>query len=407
MSIEKLIFLFVFSLMEILLFVKSIIILENSTILKRLIDFFERLLYYEGKGGVAMIFNKPIVDSHVHIETRDSERTEKMLLEMKEIGVKEIAALSIVCSPDYGIEQNLLVLKWKRDSRDVKVRAFGCFHEVDSYAELPYEKQAEALLDMGCDGIKFLQMKPNYRRIIGKGVCDPSYDKALSMLEERGVPTVFHVADPFEFWDITKMSESYIARGWFYGDGRHMPYEDYYTEVFSMLSKHPRLKVSLAHFFFLANDIDKARRILEKYPNVSYDITPHPRMYTEFSENIDAWRDFFIEYQDRIIYGTDSQDERERNINIHKTAYYSLTKSRDEFPMPAYYKDKCIRGLELPESVVDKICEHNFHAFLNNKDVPLNEELIDRAARHLLRKIESDESRAESAAWLREFISKG
>lgn len=352
-----------------------------------------------------MIFKKPVIDSHVHIETTDGALTLKMLEEFRNIGIKEIAALSVVCSPSYGIEQNLLMLKWKRDSKDVKIRAFGCFHEVDCYAEIPYEKQAEALLDMGCDGFKFLQMKPNYHKIIGKGVCDPSYDKAFSLMEERGVPVNLHVADPDGFWDITKMSPAQIARGWFYGDGNYMPYADYYKQVFAMLDKHPRLNVVLAHFFFLANNIDEARRVMDKYPNVKFDLTPHPAMYLEFSENIDAWRDFFIEHQDRIMYGTDSNDIRERNVNIHRTVYEALTQSTEPFPMPAYYYDKTIRGLDLPELVVDKICEHNFTRFLTLGDVPLNHGLIESSAYRVLKDIEGDRTRAESAAWIRKFLA--
>ena len=348
-----------------------------------------------------MIFDRKVIDSHVHI-TGSEEETDRLFKEFDDLGVYGAALQSLAASPKYGIEQNLVMLKCKRDYKGIKLYAYGSLHETGIYAKIPYLKQAEALLDMGCEGMKFLQMKPDLRKIVGKGVCHEDYDPTFSMLEERGIPVTMHVADPYTFWDITKISPASVARGWFYGDGTYMSYEEHYAEVFAMLDKHPKLKLTLAHLFFLDNNIDEARRVMEKYPNVSLDLTPHPAMYLSFAENYDAWRSFFIDYQDRIIYGTDSHDERERQINIHKTVFMTLTEKNEPFYMPAFYYDKQIYGFDLPSEVVDKIVCKNFESRIT--PVPVNEGMMLDAAERMLRDIKDDPALEKNASWLRSLL---
>ena len=129
----------------------------------------------------------------------------------------------------------------------MNIRAFGSFHEDDIYKNIPYEKQYEILMNLGCDGIKFIQMKPDRRIVTGKGLNDLSYDMALSAMEERGTPAVIHSGDPETFWDINQMTPHEIERGWFYGDGKHLSCEKIYEEDFEMLKKHPHLKVTFVH----------------------------------------------------------------------------------------------------------------------------------------------------------------
>ena len=149
-----------------------------------------------------MLFDRPIADSHVHIDRPfDEKKLAEMLEEMREVGVCDLAAQSLAAHFKYDIAQNLAVFALKRDCKDITVRAFASLHERDIYSDIPYEKQAEALLDMGADGFKFIQMKPDVRKHVGKGICHESYDKVLSLFEERGTPMTLHTADPDSFWD--------------------------------------------------------------------------------------------------------------------------------------------------------------------------------------------------------------
>ncbi len=350
--------------------------------------------------GVRMM---KIADIHTHIKYTSYGKIEAFLDELYEAGASDAALLALCAMPGYGIVQNLAVLRAKEDYKKIPIRAFGSFHETDLYREIPYEKQVEALLNMGCDGIKFIHMKPDCRKLFGKGINSKDYDKALSLLEERGTPVLMHSGDPENFWDITKMTPAQIARGWYYGDGTYLSREAHYAEVFEMLAKHPRLNLTLAHFFFLGNDIEEATRVMETYPNVKFDLTPGGEMYVGFSKNIGKWREFFITYQDRILFGTDSSNNKENNCKLYELVYTALTHDESVYDMPIWPKP--VRGLHLPTDVVEKICYGNYHRFVGNS-ASVNDNLLRSCAERMLDDIKSIPAEEQSAAWLREFLGK-
>ena len=80
--------------------------------------------------------------------------------------------------------------------------------------------------------------------------------------------------------------------------------------------------------------------MLEKYPNVKFDLTPGWEMYDGFAKDADFWHDFFEENSERIIFGTDDHDRREayRHKNIHKSVYSILTHDKTDFNISTYTK---------------------------------------------------------------------
>ena len=345
-----------------------------------------------------------IADSHMHIKYMDTEHVYRMLDGSYQLGVSDASLLSIVTHPEYPIAQNLAVLGYKDEYKKINLRAFGAFHERDIYASVPYVEQTERLIALGCDGIKFLHMKPNIRKYVGKGIDDPSYDAALTLMEERGVPVVLHSGDPETFWDIDKIPKSLIARGWFYGDGSYPSCEEHYAEVYRMLDKHPNLKISIAHFFFLSNKPSEALSVMKKYPNVYFDLTPGWEMFLGFSKDISFWRDFFIEYSDRLMFGTDSCTDKDNNAQLYDMVIAALTHSADEFPMPAYH-NPIIRGLDLPSDIVEKICYKNYTSFVGETPAPVDRMMLTDAVRKM-KNDTRDSVDAESGAWMSTFLGE-
>jgi len=125
-------------------------------------------------------------------------------------------------------------------------------------------------------------------------------------LEALSMPVVWHVADPEEFWDEEKCPAWVKQSGWFYGDGTYPLKEALYSEVETVVSRHPNLKVILAHFFFLSADLPRAARFLDAHSNVCFDLTPGSEMFFNFMRDSNASREFFLKYQQRLIFGTDS-----------------------------------------------------------------------------------------------------
>lgn len=176
-------------------------------------------------------------DCHVHIGG-DTEKGYAMLDSLAEIGITEASLLSIaLSSPD----ANLSALDYKKKYKKINLHVFGGLCYEGDYGRIPYHKQVETMLGQGCEGVKLIEMKPNCRKLVGKGLNDPSYDEMFSMLEERGIPVLAHVNDPETFWDKSQMTPAEIERGWWYGDGTFLTKQAIYDEVFEMLDRHPKL----------------------------------------------------------------------------------------------------------------------------------------------------------------------
>ena len=124
-------------------------------------------------------------------------------------------------------------------------------------------------------------------------------------LEENNVPIVSHVGDPRKNWDRSQASEYEIKKGWVY-DETYPTLDELYAEVDGILTKFPKLNLTLAHFYFISDNYDGAVAMMEKWENVKLDLTPGGIMFKHFTEDIEKWRAFFVKYADRITYGTDA-----------------------------------------------------------------------------------------------------
>lgn len=341
-------------------------------------------------------------DSHVHIDlfgNKNYEKTKGMLDLLRDRGVTDISALTYM--PGCDIVGNLNTLWWKKNYTDIKIRAFGCFHELDFYSGVPYEKQYERLMELGCDGIKFIQMKPDRRKPIGKGIDHPSYDAAFSMMEADGTPVTIHSGDPQSHWDINQISEYGLKHGWYYGDGTFPTCEEIYSEDFAMLDKHPKLNVTFAHFFFLSEQPDRVRRIFEKYPNVKFDLTPGGEMFLGFSKDIDYWHDFFEEYSDRILFGTDCNDIKQpiSNEALIDSVREVLWHDKEVYTMPIY-GGYTVKGLALSEKAFENICYSSYIKFAGDQTKPINDRLFRATAEKMYNDLKNLPEYKGSAEWL-------
>ena len=347
---------------------------------------------------------KRICDAHVHMRDFEFDKAEKFLDLLHSIGITDVA-IQALCW--WNPVSNLAMLYQKANYKKMYIAAFGSIHKTDLYKDIPFETQAENLFKVGCDGLKLLGQKPKERKVLGYGINDKRFDKMFSLMEEMGKPVLIHVNDPEKFWDITQMTEHEISRGWFYGEGTgYLSKQEIYDETFQMLDKHPNLKVCLAHFFFQSNFIDEATRIMEKYPNVSFDLTPGWEMYVGFSTKIDAWHDFFEKYADRIMYGTDSNTYKgDDNALIHELVRQAITHDNTEFTAPAF-GGPIIKGLDLSQSAINKICMTNYDKFVGDI-TPVNMgEVLNRAEKMLadLKNGEDFEEKDRCINWLNELI---
>ncbi len=169
-----------------------------------------------------------------------------------------------------------------------------------------FARYLDTLAGMGCDGVKMIEGKPDMRKQLPVPDFDsPAYAPYWEKMEEKGLPLVFHVNDPEEFWDEQLIPGWARKEGWFYGDGSYVNNEAQYTQVLNVLRRHPGLKVIFAHFFFLSNQLERLAGYLDEFPGMNIDLTPGIEMYFHFSRQPERAREFFLKYKDRIVFGTD------------------------------------------------------------------------------------------------------
>lgn len=247
--------------------------------------------------------NLPISDSHIHIfwDMSLEERLELLKKIMKKHNYDTATILTIplnsarkVKSRDYLENLKAFYVKSKMPEKIYTFAGFSHYYDDSKNTPEFYLNQAKFYMESGFDGLKMIEGRVNQRFILGHGYNDERYDLMYDYAEKNRIPIVIHTSGPEFLWEKGGMFEKHEF-GFF----------DYYDELDRMMSKFPKLKVTFAHFNFITGHVDMAAEFLDKWENVYYDLTPNQFMFLDFQKKPDEWKDFFIKYQDRIIYGTD------------------------------------------------------------------------------------------------------
>lgn len=263
-----------------------------------------------------MEYKKTMIDSHYHNYgwynhgDRDFFQATEEYMQAVHYRAININALPSV---DWDVSNNIMAALFKLRHPHVYAHG-GMVYDTYPVPEavspgMEMEAQYRELMEIGFDGIKMLETKPTEMKVIGRGVDDPIYEGLFAAAERDGTHMVWHVGDPASFWDPELAPPSCIENGWFYGDGTYPTLEEIYGQVFAVLDRHPKLKVTFAHFFFMSDNPQRLEQIFAQFPNVNVDLTPGSEMYYNFSADRTYFREFFTRYADRIEYGTDCSDE--------------------------------------------------------------------------------------------------
>ena len=335
---------------------------------------------------------RKIIDGHVHYAHYSYQ--DSLMAVMDEAGMEKLA---VVCTPDearLSLVPDALLLKAAYPDR---IYLFGgldispLFITPEICGEV-FAHYVDVLLGMGADGIKMIEGKVQMRKMLPIPDFDaPIYAPYWEKMAETQTPLVFHVNDPEEFWDAEKVPDWAREMGWFYGDGTYVNNEAQYRQVLNVLERLPDLNVTFAHFFFLSAQLDRLAGYFDRFPNMHVDLTPGIEMYFNFASNPDKTRDFFIKYQDRIVYGTDigarallrdraaGIEQEESLARIEVVRRFLETEGPFRLSHQGFLfggKDAVFRGIHLPEDVLDKIYFRNFERFAGEKPHTLQPEAI-------------------------------
>ena len=235
--------------------------------------------------------------------------------------------------------------------------------------------QYNELMEIGFDGIKMLEGKPNLYKIINIPLCDDFYYDFFKACERDNTHILMHAVDPEEFWEEDKVDEETKQKGWFYGDGTHVSREEIYSQVDALLEKHPRLTLTLAHFFFCSKRPEKLVEMFEKHENLAVDITPGGEMFVSFNEDYEYFRAFFERYSKRILFGTDgdSLPEWARAMDWLAERLYKYIATDEATDS---WSDHPLKGLNLPFENAQCIMGDNFLRRVGKEPRKINKEAL-------------------------------
>jgi uncharacterized protein len=183
---------------------------------------------------------------------------------------------------------------------------------------------------------------------------DPELDPVWETAARLKIPVFMHTADPSEFFQpLDYNNERWLELALYpdrrYQDRSRFPsFEELMAERDRLIKRHPNTVWVLAHMGWHANDLARLGKMFDENPNlygelgaVLYDIGRQPRFA----------HDFFVKYQDRIIFGKDSYQPDEYPY------YWRVFETNDEYF--DYYRDYHafwkLYGIGLPDAVLKKI----------------------------------------------------
>jgi predicted TIM-barrel fold metal-dependent hydrolase len=259
----------------------------------------------------------------------------------------------------------------------------------DGFARDPRfgETEAARLRDSaaaGARGLKIwkrlgLELRDDRGRLIA--IDDERLDPLWETAGALGLPVLIHIADPVAFFQpLDRHNERYeeLIRhpDWHFFPTRPAadaaapgfpPFLELMEQFLRLLTRHRDTIFIGAHVGCYAEDLTWVGETLDACPNLVVDISAR---LNEIGRAPYAARDFFLRYQDRILFGTDAAPR----ADVYRL-YYRVLETRDEyFPYsleePPGAGRWRIYGLDLPDEVLEKVYRGNGRRVLGLDGAP-------------------------------------
>ena len=186
---------------------------------------------------------------------------------------------------------------------------------------------------------------------------DPDLDPIWDAMARMGLPVFIHTAEPQAFFDQPDNHNERLLELSLFDDRRNytpgqVTFDELNAQRDNLFRKHPKTQFIMAHLGWHANNLPRLAKLLDTYPNVVtemgavlYDIGRQPR----------AAHDFFVKYQDRILFGKDTY------APVEFPYYWRVLETKDDYF--DYYRDYHafwkLYGIDLPDAVLKKVYFQN------------------------------------------------
>jgi len=318
----------------------------------------------------------PVIDIHNHLGggkgVLTPERVKRYLAEMDAAGVK------LVVNLDGGwgdkLKETVAALDQTHPGRFLTF-ALVNFDGIDEADWGQREaKRLEESFAAGARGLKFhktLGLHHRYKDGKLMPVDDPKLEPVWEVCAKHNRPVIIHTADPAAFFTpLDQFNERWHELNehpnWLFYGSQFPKREELLAQLHRVIEKHPKTTFINTHF---GNNVEDLKAVAQKLDEL-------PNMYVDFDARISelgrqpyAARRFFLKYQDRVLFGTDTTPRREA-FRI----YYRFLETDDEyFDCAASHHLQgfwMIYGIHLPREVLEKIYHHNAARLLGLPDAP-------------------------------------
>jgi predicted TIM-barrel fold metal-dependent hydrolase len=228
-------------------------------------------------------------------------------------------------------------------------------------------RQLDDSVARGARGLKILKdFGLGVRRKSGDliRIDDPQLDPVFEECGRLGIPVFIHTGDPEAFFlPIDAHNERYEELiehpDWSFFGPQFPGFEELLEERNRMFARHPKTTFVSMHMGWPEN-LDWVDGMLDHHPNVMVEFGGRE---AELGRQPRRAREFFIKYQDRILFGSDNGMDAEMYRN-----YFRWLETSDEYfdywgsPSQGRWK---IYGMDLPNTVLEKVYYQNAEKMLS------------------------------------------
>jgi Amidohydrolase len=314
------------------------------------------------------------IDTHIHINSEstafaDQAKEDNFLLLDVSVDVPD--------APDVLEQQRLALLQIKQNPEQVKyITAFnlGRWDSTDWAAKTI--AQLKTSFEYGALGIKIWKnIGMVYKDAAGNFIMidNPKFDPVIQFIIDQDKTVMGHLGEPKNCWLPLEQMTVENDREYFkehpqyhmYLHPEYPSYEDQINARDRFLDRHPDMRFVGAHLGSLEWDVNELAKRLDKFPNMAVDMAArisHLQHQTVLDR--EKVRQFFIKYQDRLTYGSDSGISDTTNLAAQKKSLHETWLAHWKYfvtdeKMTAEEVKGEFRGLKLPKEVIDKMYQRN------------------------------------------------
>ena len=300
----------------------------------------------------------PFIDVHNHQRNLTPAKMDKLVQDMDGINLRIMVNLS----GGYGdtLEKTVEAMKSRYKDR-FAVFANIDFRNIDD-GDYPARAAAQFAADVkhGAQGLKiFKNFGMDLKDTKGQRihVDDPRFDRIFELCGELKLPVLIHTGEPRSFFQPhDKYNERWLELKQFPSRARppekYPSWETLMEEQHNLFARHPHTIFINAHLGWLGGNLAELGRLMDRLPNMYTEIGA---VLAELGRQPRFAHDWFIKYQDRVLFGKDIWEPTEYYCYFHvlETAdeYFDYYRKRH-----AFWK---MYGLDLPDEVLRKLYYKN------------------------------------------------